>query len=87
MAAAADKNKRCVWTDEETSTFLDLVQETSINTILDGKQQRLYLCRLITPSRCSVFLCCGKLHLTGECAPPTACLQLTPGITVVDGNT
>ncbi len=28
-----------VWTDERTSTFLDLEQETNIDAIFDGKQQ------------------------------------------------
>lgn len=38
-ATMADKNRRCVLTDEGTQTFLDLVQETNINAILDGKQK------------------------------------------------
>ncbi len=38
-AVAADDNTRYVWTAEESSTFPDLVQETNVHAILDGKQK------------------------------------------------
>ncbi|XP_022541601.1 uncharacterized protein LOC111196509 [Astyanax mexicanus] len=38
--AGQDCPSRYVWTDEETSAFLDLIDESNINAILDGKQQR-----------------------------------------------
>ncbi len=40
MTAASDENTKYVWTDEETSTFFDLMEETNINVVLDGKQQQ-----------------------------------------------
>ncbi len=40
MAAASDENTRYVWTDEGTLIFLDLVQETNMNAILDEQQRR-----------------------------------------------
>ncbi len=36
---AADENPKFARTDEETFTFLDLVEETNVSAILDGKQQ------------------------------------------------
>ncbi len=37
---ASNNYNRCVWSDEETKVFLDLIHEKDILTVLDGKQQR-----------------------------------------------
>lgn len=54
------KNTRCVWTDQETLTFCDLMQGTKVKSHIRWEAAMTHLFASFDYIITLVFFCCGK---------------------------